>query len=697
MAMVKSDILDLSIGKLPMLKALLLYVLGILLALLSEVPISPWLILIFMGCIVLLYLLLFQRKKFEQKKIFTVCFGLLVIAYGYYKYARGHKEHMQIHYSRFNALQYVGDIDDEPIVKEKTVRFPVRIERAIDSSGSNIVSGKIMMTVLRDSVRTTNFSYGDRIIFVNKLHDINPPFNPKEFDYKSYLANKGITEQCLLNAAELQVLERDRGNVLIAHSLKLRSYLIAKFRKYIKDDEAFNVAIALIFGYRSQIDQSTISAFTNTGTIHVLSVSGLHVSLVFALLNWTLIWMNRFRFGKTIKSAIILLAIWAYVILTGMSPPILRAGIMISFFVCSLLLNRKQIPLNTLAASAFFILLFAPNYLFEVGFQLSYLAILGIILLYPILRSYYLTQNKWLNYVVEYIYISLAAQLFTLPLTLYYFGQFPNYFLLANLFIALPSTLIMYVGVGLAIIPCAFTNNIFGFLIEWLLKSLMFGLKWIENLPIANIQGIEWSWMQMSVLIIGITALIIALNNRNAKAFLVCLSSIFLLSIFGSFHVFHKSKHKALTFYNIRSEMAIALVRDKKVLLYSSLDSLQHSTLQYSVVPDLKQYILADKIIFQVINTNAEKQNYRIRLGNYTILILESKTTAFPENVDFVLWRKNNYSNLEEIMEHYPKAKILIDGSNSDRTIERLQKGAESKLDRLYILKNNFAYVWQEE
>ena len=275
------------------------------------------------------------------------------------------------------------------------------------------VEGKVMLTVIRDSLTEEKYAYGDQVVFVNKLKDVNPPYNPKEFDYKSYLENKGIVQQGLFKSTEIKILKRGMGNKLIAYSLELRSYLITKFRKYIQDDEAFNVAVALIFGYRSQIDQNTISAFTNTGTIHVLSVSGLHVSLVFALLNLLLFWMDRFHYGKFIKSILILLCIWSYVILTGMSPPILRAGVMISFFVFSIVINRKQIPLNTLAASALFILLFSPNYLFDVGFQLSYMAILGIILLYPILRNYYLTPKIWCNYVLEYTYVSIAAQLFT--------------------------------------------------------------------------------------------------------------------------------------------------------------------------------------------------------------------------------------------------------------------------------------------
>ena len=250
-----------------------------------------------------------------------------------------------------------------------------------------------------------------------------------------------------------------------------------------------------------------------------------------------------------------------------MSPPILRAGIMISFFVFSVVINRKQISLNTLAASALFILLFAPNYLFDVGFQLSYLAILGIILLYPILKDYYLTSNKWINYVLEYVYVSIAAQLFTLPLTLYYFGQFPNYFLLANLFIALPSTLIMYVGVGLALIPVEWTNQFFGVLVECLLQFMMNGLKWVEYLPFALIQGIEWQLVQLLLLLIAIIALVIGLNRKSAKPLLLILASLCLISVHCGYISYQKSKYNGLTFYNIRSDMAISRI-DKKTSLF---------------------------------------------------------------------------------------------------------------------------------
>lgn len=696
MAMVKDDILDLTIGKVPMLKALLLYITGILIAVGSNSDLSPKILLIGIGLLLFLFVVLSYFKSFSQKHLFSLCFSGIVIFYGYYQYANTQSKHIKNYYFSYPALQYVGIVDDEPIYKEKTIRFPVKLQVASDSAQSSVVSGKVMMTILRDSLAIQKYSYGDKLAFVNKLNAVHPPFNPKEFDYKAYLANKGIEAQCLLNSEEVEILDKGYGDKLIAYSLDLRTQLIAKFRNYIKEDEAFNVAVALIFGYRSQIDQSTISAFTSTGTIHVLSVSGLHVSLVFALLNFVFRWMDRFPYGRLLKSIIILLAIWAYVILTGMSPPILRAGIMISFFVSSILINRKQIPLNTLAASALFILLFSPNYLFDVGFQLSYFAILGIILLYPILKNYYLTPNKWFNYVLEYVYVSIAAQLFTLPLTLYYFGQFPNYFLLANLFIAIPSTLIMYVGIGLVMIPLEWTNQLLGKIVEWLLNFMMSGLKGIEQLPAALVYGVDWHWSQVLILGIGILTLVVALNSKVANGFIVLMSALFVLTMFNSYNYFHKSNYSALKFYNIRSEIGISLIKDNKVMLYSSLDSLQHSILQFSVLPDLRLYSSEDKMGFTSIAAN-ERQNKLIELGNYKILILEIKTSELPSEVDFVLWRKNNYTDIDNLLSLNPKAIVIVDGSSSDKTIARLKNAFESNSDRLYILKNNFAYVWEEE
>lgn len=678
-----------------MVKALAAYVAGILLGKMLDGAIPPLWALIGVGIGCSVYVIWSSLNRFSKNKAFAICFPFLVFCYGYYALVSHCPRYVDNHISKYLHLtQYVGIIEDEPIIKEKTIRFPVRVVAGIDALQSYSLSGKIMVSLLRDSGTTALYGYGDEIALINKLKEVPPPFNPKEFDYKAYLKNKGMELQALLLPREIKVIDHQKGNVFVAYSLSLRKALIAKFRKYLKDDEAFQVAVALIFGYRSLIDPQTISAFTDTGTIHVLSVSGLHVSLVFVCLNFVLQWLDRWRWGKTVKSCIILSFIWAYVMLTGMSPPILRAGIMISFFVMSQLLNRKQVSVNTLAASALIILIFSPNYLFDVGFQLSYAAMLGILLGYPLFRAYYLSGNKWINYLLDYLYVCIAAQLFTLPLSLYYFGQFPNYFLLANLFIALPSTIIMYIGVFLSILPFDSLNVVLGRILEFSLIFMMEGLKRIASLPSSLIQGVEWSGIQVLLFIVAMAALVVGLDRRSGRALLLSIMSIFGVCVISAFASIRKTKDSFIIIYNVRSDVAAALVRPSQVVLYSTLDSLNHPTLRYSVLPSLKPYISSSQIEFHKIE-NVLRHGFLLEWGTYRLLLLEDRVDEanLPPDVNLILWRKNNGNDVLQLLSRYPKAQLVVDGSNSDRHIRALQDRIPNS-ELLYVLKNNFAYVW---
>src|SRR5690606_7700288 len=198
--------------------------------------------------------------------------------------------------------------------------------------------------------------------------------------------------------------------------------------------DARDIVAALILGYRAHFPVETLTAFVNTGTVHVLSVSGLHVGLVFLLLNFTLGFLDRFRYGKSLRFLLILTAIWAYVLLTGMAPSILRAGVMISFLLVAGCSGRANLNLNSLFASACCLLFLDSFIIFDMSFQLSYVAVLGLITLYPMLNSLVEINNRWLRGIRHALLVSLSAELFTTPLALYYYLQFPNYFLLGNLF-----------------------------------------------------------------------------------------------------------------------------------------------------------------------------------------------------------------------------------------------------------------------
>ncbi len=696
MALVDRNILDLSIRKVPLLKPLLSLIMGIIIsaAYINTSIQATYLILCLVILLAVLIVLSF-RKAYSIRNFQTLIYYLFFLTVGIYTH-NNTKDYLRDDYViQPSYTWFLGTIVDDPIEKEKIIRFPVSIHKAIDSTGlESRVYGKIMLTIQKDSVQQY-YQYGDLIAFRNTIREVTKPKNPYEFDYAKYLSLKGIWHQGYIDQRSIIILEKDRGSILIAKSLALRDYLLAKFSRFFNDEEAYDVAVALLFGYRSQIDPSTIQAFKNTGTIHVLSVSGLHVSLVFVFLNIILGWLDRWQYGKYVRVSFILLFIWIYVVLTGMSPPILRSGIMISFLIVGQLSMRENQALNSLIGSAFIILLFSPTYLFDIGFQLSYIALLGILIGYPLLKILYTSQNAIVQTFLDVVYVSLVAQLFTLPFLLHYFGEFPVYFLLANVFIALPSAIMMYLGVILALSPFDFINSWVGNILEYVILVVINGLQFIEYLPGAVLKGIPWNIVLTSLLVISIYSFVIAWNNRNKFFFLtgwVLIVCIF----FGSYTIQYTLNNRThFRIYEVGKEIAIAYAEDGRCVLYSSLDSANHPSLTYAVYPELMRICSTTKMEFINI-PNKDRQNHILEFPNHKIMVIEEKYDVLPNDVDVILWRKNNYGSISALKDLNNLKKVILDGSNTDKRIAVLQDSLLNNSVPSYILKNNFAYVWNE-
>ena len=196
--------------------------------------------------------------------------------------------------------------------------------------------------------------------------------------------------------------------------------------------EAIAVASTLILGYKADLSNDVLQAYSKTGTIHVLSVSGAHVAILLILLSFGFSFLDRFKYGRLIKAILIILIIWYYSLLTGFSPAVCRAAVMISMVIIGKTYSRHISILNILAISAFFLLLYDPLFITDVGFQLSYLTVLGLIVLQPIVYKWVHLENKWADKLWALCSVSIAAQVITFPLSIYYFHQFPVYFLISN-------------------------------------------------------------------------------------------------------------------------------------------------------------------------------------------------------------------------------------------------------------------------
>jgi len=604
------------------------------------------------------------------------------------------------HFSHFESRGLIGLVADEPAVRGNHVRFPFAVVRAYGDSGLHEVTGTLMLTVrMDDSLVAEQLSYGDQLLIPTGYETVSPPYNPGELDYRRYLAGKNIWHQDYLGFDELKLLQHGKGNPLVAYALALRQRMVAKFATYIQDHDAYSVASALILGYRAEMSDSLVQAFSNTGTIHVLSVSGMHVVIVFWLLGKLLWWMDRNKGLRVAKFMMLLTAVWGYALLTGFSPPVLRASIMVSFVMAASIFGQQNRIYNSIAASAFFLLLYEPMFIVDVGFQLSYLAVLGIVFFHPVMRYLFPVSNPLVRPVTDYIGMSIGAQAGAGPLAAYYFHQFPLYFLPANLFIVLPAGAIMYVGFALLILPTGRLALWAGVVLEKLILVTNASLEHIEQWPMASIRGIWPTWWEsllFYVLIVTIAMAVMARRKQWIYGALGCVTLMVCTSFSGALN---EVGRQAIVF-NVRRNLAIGLVDRGHAWLYTDLPSIDDRTVHYSVLPALEVHAPVDAIHFIAYDSiYHDRQVYAkesvLQFGDTRFMVYDGRVKYGERlKVDVVVLRNNPAGSLTSLLKSVDCGQLVMDGSNYNSTIERWRAEAEAASIPLYVLKDNDAFLW---
>ena len=531
-------------------------------------------------------------------------------------------------------------------------------------------------------------------------NEVDPPFNPGEFNFKKYLRNKQIYQQSFINQNQIRRLEENAGNDIIAFSLNLRKKLVAKFYTYLADKEAAAMASTLILGYRANLSKEIISAYSKTGTLHILSVSGMHVGIVFIVLNFMLKPLRKNRKLRFLSALIIISSIWFYALITGLSPSVLRAAVMLSFVILGKTFNKNLNTYNLLAISAFFLLLYNPFNLFDVGFQLSYLAVIGLVFLHPKIYHLLYIKNKLLDYAWSYSALSVAAQLATFPISIYYFHQFPVYFLLSNLLVVLPVTLIMYLGITFLFIPWSAFLEPAGDMLNALIIYTNKVLYYMEALPFSSIGGIWITTSQYILIYLIIACVIWAALSATKKAVYFCLGSILLLATSTSHRIISNNQNQELIFYSLRKNVALAYVNNGKAYLISDLSN-DDKTISFSIKPALESrgisqinnLRLADSFSDQALQVS---NNY-MQFGNFKVFRWDQKMNnqVFKRRLksDIILLSGNPKVNLSALKDQTRFSMILIDATNFDYRIKQWKAEAARLKIPIRVLKKSPAYV----
>lgn len=425
---------------------------------------------------------------------------------------------------------YYGVIINIPQEKSKSYACHIKLP---------LVDKKILC-YRQKGVRSKDLKVGDKICFKTKIERFKYYGDPNTFDYPSYMYNQGFSGTTYLYSDDWEGTG-EKEHSLSTLSLTYRQKILDFFKSLNLNNTQYSVISALTLGYKNDLPEDIKQSFRATGTAHVLAVSGMHVGIIYGvILSFFSIFSKRARY-KVIPQALTIALLWSYALVTGFSPSVIRACIMLSIFCIAGVIGRRGFTYNNIAIAAFLILLLNPFTLFDIGFQLSFCAVIFICAFQPVFSKILFIKNKYARKVWELFTLSFAAQLGTFPVCLYYFGTFPSYFFITNLLIVPVIAFVIYATLTLSLIsfsrlilPDVFVDiiaNIPVFILKVLIKYMTIVIQFFEQLPYSLIDGLRVS-LTIVLLLFAITAcLFLYLKYRNAKSIILALSFIFTIVI----------------------------------------------------------------------------------------------------------------------------------------------------------------------
>ena len=467
--------------KIPLIFKLLLPLIGgVVVAFYIPVKLELFWVLLGVGLLFFLSIPIISRQ-FKLRAAFGLLASVFFFAIGIYltglQTSRYHASYFYTE-ANFETDLFQLEILDVPELKENSIKCFANVS----STNGEKTMGKTLI-YFEKTERATQITYGDVIYIQSNFAEIQPNGNPKEFDYSRYLRIHDVIHQAYVEDGSWEIVD-NAGNSFFKWIFGVRAYLGTVLEESNLSASNLMVAKALILGEKQSLDRETLRTFSSAGAMHVLAVSGLHVGIVMLIFSFVLKPIKRLPKGKLVFVACVVIGIWFYALITGMSSSVLRASVMFSFVIIGKELERESSIYQSIMVSAFILILIEPLVIFQVGFQLSYLAVLGIVFLQPKIYNLFYVKNLVLDKVWQISAVSIAAQVATFPLGLYYFHQFPNFFMLSNLIVIPLAFAILIVGiVYFLVFWIPFLNDLCFYLLDFLLTILNGGVKWVEQLP----------------------------------------------------------------------------------------------------------------------------------------------------------------------------------------------------------------------
>ncbi len=529
------------------------------------------------------FLLIIERLPLAltvKKVTLSICFYLLFFILGFYCLQVSATSSISVNTRESKRLYRVEEVLKH---KENAVQLALRLTQCEDSLQS--LKGLTFWCHLRRDSTQELPKYGQLLVLQSEIVKLPEVENPGAFDFGDYLLQKGYSGQIFGSSWQWSLLKTSReGSSLIR---EWRSYLLREIESWQWAEESEGVFKALILGYKKDLGKELKADFAAAGAMHLLAVSGLHVGIIYLLLSYVLMAFAYFRRLQLIRSIILIAGIWLYALISGASPSVLRSATMFSIMAAVYNLERPGSSFRAVFLSAFVLLMFHAGWLFNLGFQLSYSALLGILIWQPKIERLLKSRFKLVVWFNKLLSVSLAAQIGTLPLALYYFNQFPTYFWLSNILMIPLVTVLMYAGFILLLLG---QSENLGFLyqaLEQLLSLLIYINEEIASLPLAVIRDIPFGSRQALLLSATVITLSVFLMHRRKLALYGACLIMFLFGVNQISERYDRIKSSEMHVYESRSFVA-SLRKGEDFYVYAS-DS--------SRLDDHKQYLWRDHLL----------------------------------------------------------------------------------------------------
>ena len=583
---------------------------------------------------------------------------------------------------------------DEPL-SEKTNSFKANaVIKFICRNDSLIKSSERIIVYFEKDSSFKEIHYNSRLVFSKPLLPIGYNGNPGAFNYQRYCALQGIYYQAYLKKRDFIVLPEKKEKLFNRYLFSSRQRIVDIIRKYVRGKKEAGLAEALLIGYKDDLDKILVQSYSNTGVVHIIAISGLHVGLIYWILNLLLYLLGRKRGMRWLKAALVIGGLWMFGFLAGGSASVLRSALMFTFIVTGENIGKKSGIYNSLAASAFLLLCYNPFWLWDAGFLLSYTAVLSIVIFMKRIYHWFFIQNKLLDLVWKMIAISVSAQILTTPLSIFLFHQFPNYFLVTNLVVVPLSSLILIAE----LILCAgywipLVANAVGWAVSWLITLMNGFVEHISLMPFSTLEGLQLSVAEVIIIYLAIVATSCWMFWKNRRSLIIAMIFLMCLVITRTASTVKALNQRLLIVYNIPHHRATELlysnssyfIGDKEIneniLLRNLYLKPAHTFYRVNRSPELPIRITGNRVYF----------------CNKRILFVDGRVPAATDSsrciADIVIISGNPDIYMEQLFQIVNCNQFVFDSSNPPWKIKRWRSECEKYGISCYSVAENGAFI----